>query len=81
MLLESWAEHLTYPKLRTKLLDDWKAEYGGMPGDPVHPSRRADVVLIEEKGSGQSVVQDLRARTCRWWPTTRAAPTRSPERT
>lgn len=61
MLLESWAEHMDYPKLRTRLLEDWKAEYGGIPNDPMHPSRRADVVLVEEKGSGQSIVQDLRA--------------------
>lgn len=61
LLLESWAEFLTYPKLRQRLLDDWKAEYGGIQGNPMHPSRRADVVLIEEKGSGQSVRQDLQA--------------------
>lgn len=59
MLLEAWTEHLRYPELRKKVMDDWKAKYGGIPKDPMHPSRRADVVLVEEKGSGQSIVQDL----------------------
>lgn len=60
MLLDAWSDHLAYPALRKKLLDDWKAEYGGIQGDPNHPSRRADTLLIEEKGSGQSIIQDLR---------------------
>jgi predicted phage terminase large subunit-like protein len=60
LLLESWTDRLQYPALRKRLLADWKAEYGGILNDPNHPSRRADVVLIEEKGSGQSVIQDLR---------------------
>jgi hypothetical protein len=46
------------------------------PERSVHPSRRADVVLIEEKGSGQSVCRTCGRRTCRSRPTTPAAPTR-----
>ncbi len=64
LLLDSWTEHLAYPKLRQKIIDDWKAEYGGAepgtPGEQLHPPRRPDLLLIEEKGSGQSVMQDLR---------------------
>lgn len=59
MLLEAWTDHLRYPELRKKVMEDWKAKYGGRKNDPLHPSRRADVVLVEDKGSGQSVVQDL----------------------
>ena len=59
LLLEAWADHLRYPQLRKRVLDDWKAVYGGVKDDPLHPSRRADTVLVEEKGSGQSIVQDL----------------------
>lgn len=60
LLLEAWAEHLGYPALRRKLMDDWKAKYGGNPKDPLNPARRADVVLVEKKASGQSIIQDLR---------------------
>lgn len=61
MLLDAWDEHMNYPELRTKAIADWKARYGGTPGDQLHPPRRADVVLIESKGSGISLIQDLRA--------------------
>lgn len=64
ILLDSWTEHMKYPALRTKVMADWKAEYGGRTDkkgnpDPMHPSRRADMVLIEEKGSGISIIQEL----------------------
>lgn len=61
MLLECWADHLAYPVARQRLLDDWKnARYGGDKTDPLNKPRRADVVLIEEKSSGISLVQELR---------------------
>lgn len=61
MLLDAWDENLNYPALRKRAMKDWKARYGGIPGDQLHPSRRTDVVLVEEKGSGISLLQDLRA--------------------
>jgi predicted phage terminase large subunit-like protein len=61
ILLEAWTERYKYPELKKRVMADWKAEYGGVKGDPLHPSRRADVVLVEEKGSGISIIQDLRA--------------------
>ncbi len=61
LLLECWEEHLAYPAARKRLLDDWKgARYGGDKTDPLNKPRRGDVVLIEEKGSGISLIQDLR---------------------
>lgn len=60
IVLDHWSEHLGYPALRKKVMDDWKADYGGIKDDPLHPSRRADAILIEDKGSGQSLLQDLR---------------------
>lgn len=59
MLLESWSDYLVYPELRKKVMNDWGAKYGGRKMDPLHPARRADVVLVEKKGSGQSLLQDL----------------------
>ena len=59
MLLDSWAERLSYPKLREKAIAEWHATYG----DSTHPRkpRKADVVLVEAKASGQSLLQDLRS--------------------
>ena len=63
ILLDAWDEHLTYPELRKRVVDDWTAEYGGdkqpRRGPPVKP-RRPDRVLVEAKASGQSLLQDLR---------------------
>jgi predicted phage terminase large subunit-like protein len=52
MLLDCWSEHLAYPDLKPKLLEDYTAVYG-------EPGKRVDLVLIEEKASGQSLIQDL----------------------
>ncbi len=60
VILDAWDEHLSYPKMKPKVMADWKAEYGGIKDDQNHPSRRADVILVEEKGSGISLIQDLR---------------------
>ncbi len=63
MLLDAWDEHLSYPDLRTKVIEEWTAEYGGSKGahtgQPTRP-RRPDRVLVEAKASGQSLIQDLR---------------------
>jgi len=65
ILLDCWTEHMAYPALRDKVMDDWGAKYGGLKqangvDDPTHPPRRADAILVEEKGSGISLLQDLR---------------------
>lgn len=60
MLLDAWDDHLNYPQLRKKVVADWKARYGGRRGQPMHPARRASAVLVEDKGSGISLLQDLR---------------------
>jgi predicted phage terminase large subunit-like protein len=63
LLLDAWDEHLGYPDLRQRAIDDWAAEYGADnttgEGTPVK-GRRPDRVLIEAKASGQSLIQDLR---------------------
>jgi predicted phage terminase large subunit-like protein len=64
MLLDAWDEHLSYPDLRRKVLDEWLSEYGGSAGQkhtgPPTKARRPDRVLVEKKASGQSLIQDLR---------------------
>jgi len=60
LLLDAWDEHLSYPDLRERIIDDWSAKYGGVKDDRMHPARRADVMLIEEKASGIALVRDIR---------------------
>lgn len=63
ILLDAWDEHLSYPDLRKKVLEDWRSEYGADlgpgPGTAVK-GRRPDRILVEAKASGQSLLQDLR---------------------
>jgi predicted phage terminase large subunit-like protein len=59
IMLDAWKEFLEYPELRTKARREWEARYGGKEGDPAKPGRRADIVLIEDKGSGITLRQDL----------------------
>jgi len=60
LLLDCWNEHLGYPTLKKRVIDDWQARYGGEKNNILKPSRKADVILVEAKGSGQSLLQDLR---------------------
>ena len=60
LLLDCWNERLGYPALKKKVMDDWLAKYGGVKNDRMKPSRKADVIIVEAKGSGQSLLQDLR---------------------
>lgn len=53
MLIDAWSEHLSYPDLRRRVATDYfESEYGEL-------ARKADEVLIEEKGSGISLIRDL----------------------
>lgn len=62
MLLECWEKWMDYPTLRQKMITDYKAgEYGGDDNDPGNKPRHVDRVLIEDKASGKSLVQDLRS--------------------
>jgi predicted phage terminase large subunit-like protein len=63
MLLDAWDEHLGYPDLRKRVVDDWTAEYGADTGKGAGHQvrgRRPDRILVEAKASGQSLLQDLR---------------------
>ena len=60
MLLDAWTDHLKYPDLREKVQKDYKeVRYGGNPNDPYDYGQQADILLIEEKGSGITLIQDL----------------------
>jgi len=54
ILCDAWDEHLEYPELKAKAKAVAEARYG-------EPARRPEVILIEDKGSGISLRQDLHA--------------------
>lgn len=61
MLIDAWDEHLSYPELRKRAINDWTLEYGGTSvKDGLRRARRPDRILVEAKASGQSLLQDLR---------------------
>jgi predicted phage terminase large subunit-like protein len=55
MLIDAWHEKLEYPELRKRVKEEFKSFYGEQHGG----QRSTDAVLIEDKGSGISLRQDL----------------------
>jgi predicted phage terminase large subunit-like protein len=52
MLIDCWEDFLAYPDLRPKVIDEFKSVYG-------EPGKKTDLVLVEDKASGISILQDL----------------------
>jgi predicted phage terminase large subunit-like protein len=52
MILDCWTDRLKYPELRNKAIEEYKCTYGDQEA-PV------DMLLIEDKGSGIPLIQDL----------------------
>lgn len=57
LLLDAWDDHLGYPDFRKKVLEDWHSVYGKTKE---RKGKKADTVLVENKSSGISILQDLR---------------------
>ena len=57
LIIDTWNDHLAFPALRKKVIKDWGAYYGG--NDKGRKGKRADDILVEEKASGISLLQDL----------------------
>ena len=55
LLIDCWAEHLTFPQLKPKVLDEWRVSYG-----EGKDAKRPDLILVEDKAAGISLVQELR---------------------
>ena len=58
MLLDAWDEYLGYPQFRQRVIDEWHSVYGKTKE---RKGIKADLVLVERKSSGISILQDLRA--------------------
>jgi predicted phage terminase large subunit-like protein len=55
LLIDCWAEHLDFPHLKPKVLDEWKVSYG-----EGKEAKRPDLILVEDKAAGISLIQELR---------------------
>lgn len=55
LLIDCWAEHLTFPQLKPKVLEEWRVSYG-----EGKDAKRPDLILVEDKAAGISLVQELR---------------------
>jgi predicted phage terminase large subunit-like protein len=52
MLIDCWEDFLAYPDLRPRVIEEYKSVYGD-------PGKKVDLVLVEDKASGISILQDL----------------------
>jgi predicted phage terminase large subunit-like protein len=58
ILLDSWDAHLAYPELRRKVIDDFKEVVYGAD-NTFGKGRKADLILMEDKSAGISLIQEL----------------------
>lgn len=54
MVLDCWNEHLQYPDLRPKVIDEFDTAYG-----EGKDKKLVDLILVEDKSAGISLIQDL----------------------
>jgi predicted phage terminase large subunit-like protein len=54
LILDCWQEHLQYPDLRPKVIDEYETVYG-----EGRDRKLVDLVLVEDKSAGISLIQDL----------------------
>lgn len=57
MLIDCWSEHMQYPDLRPRVVEESKSIYGD--DDEWGHGKKVDLVLVEDKSSGISLIQDL----------------------
>lgn len=54
MVLDCWQDHLQYPQLRPKVIEEFETVYG-----EGKDRKLVDVILVEDKSAGISLIQDL----------------------
>jgi predicted phage terminase large subunit-like protein len=57
MLIDCWSEHMQYPDLRPRVIDEATTVYGDP--DEFGNGKKPDMILIEDKSAGISLIQDL----------------------
>jgi len=58
MIIDTWSDHMLYPDLRAKVQEEFDSVYGDP--DEFGSGKKVDLVLIEDKSAGISLLQDLR---------------------
>jgi predicted phage terminase large subunit-like protein len=58
ILLDAWDAHLSYPELRRKVIEDFKEVVYGAD-NTFAKGRKADLILMEDKSAGISLIQEL----------------------
>lgn len=57
MLVDCWSERMQYPDLRPKVIEEYSCIYGDE--DEWGNGKKVDLILIEDKSAGISLIQDL----------------------
>jgi predicted phage terminase large subunit-like protein len=57
MLIDCWEQHIQYPDLRPKVLEEYESIYGDE--NEFGHGKKVDLVLIEDKSAGIVLIQDL----------------------
>jgi predicted phage terminase large subunit-like protein len=60
IILDAWDEHLAYPELRRKVREDFKEVVYGSD-NTFAKGKKADLILLEDKSAGISLIQELQA--------------------
>lgn len=59
MIIDCWQDRLQYPDLRPKVIAEYKVSYGGDEQDNYKGGKKVDLILVEDKAAGISLIQDL----------------------
>lgn len=59
MVIDCWQDRLQYPDLRPKVIEEYKVSYGGDSHDNYVGGKKVDLILVEDKAAGISLIQDL----------------------
>ena len=54
LILDCWQDHMQYPDLRPKVIEEYDIVYGEGKG-----KKRVDLIIVEDKSAGISLIQDL----------------------
>jgi len=54
MVIDCWQDHLQYPDLRPKVIEEYETVFG-----EGKEKKRVDLILVEDKSAGISLIQDL----------------------
>jgi predicted phage terminase large subunit-like protein len=55
LLIDCWAEHLSFPDLKPKVIEEFRVSYGEGKN-----AKKPDLILVEDKAAGISLIQELR---------------------